>query len=424
MRAREFIMKDAYSFHDTEDSLETTYQEMAKAYHRILDRCRLEHMMVEADAGVIGGDVNHEFIVFTDEGESEIFNCTCGYTANSERAESAGKPLTSKEPVNEEPSLVETPGQKTIDEVSEFLESDPSHLVKTLLFRSGKQVVAALIPGDRNLNEIKLMKLLGDPEVRTLDDAEILEVTGAPVGFSGPVGLPKDTRIIADVLLDGYDGMIVGANQNDAHLRGVKMGRDFVADEKAAISDVQAGDTCARCGKGELVTRRGVELGHIFKLGIKYSKSMNATYLDRDGKDHEFIMGCYGFGVSRAVAAAVEANHHDKGIVWPRSITPFHAIILPINVSDDHTMEVAESLYSELSGAGFDVLLDDRDLRAGFRFKDADLVGVPLRITLGERNLKQNKIEIYYREEDNSELVDRDAVTGLIETYYTEKPAS
>ncbi|UCH82876.1 MAG: proline--tRNA ligase [Candidatus Latescibacterota bacterium] len=425
MRAREFIMKDAYSFHDSDESLEVTYQDMAGAYHRILDRCGLDHMMVEADAGVIGGDVNHEFIVLTEAGESEIFTCSCGYTANSERAESLGQPLSSNESVAEgSPVRVETPGQKTIDEVSAFLEADPSQLVKTLLYRSEGQIVAALIPGDRSLNEVKLMKLLGDPQVQTLGDQEILDVTGAPVGFSGPVGLPKSTRIIADKLLESYEGMIVGANENDAHLRGVKMGRDFVPTETASISEAKAGDTCPRCAKYELVTQRGVELGHIFKLGKKYSRSMNATYLDRDGKDHKFIMGCYGFGVSRAVAAAVEANHDERGIVWPRSITPFHAIVLPINVSDDHTIKVAESIYAELSEQGLDVLFDDRDLRAGFRFKDADLIGVPLRITLGERSLRENKIEIYYRGEDRSELVDPGNVAGLIKAYYDEKPAA
>ncbi|MEJ2720631.1 MAG: proline--tRNA ligase, partial [bacterium] len=422
MRAREFIMKDAYSFHDSNESLEETYQAMAGAYRRILDRCGLDHMMVEADAGVIGGDVNHEFIVLTDEGESEIFNCSCGYTANSERAESAGKPLRAVEPAANAATVVETPGRKTIEEVSEFLQTDPAQLVKTLLYRSGDQIVAALIPGDRSLNEIKLMKLLADPQVRALDDEEIREVTGAPVGFSGPVGLPADTRIIADKLLESYEGMIVGANQNDAHLRGVKMGRDFVPTEIASISVVQAGDMCARCGKSQLVTQRGVELGHIFKLGTKYSKSMNATFLDRDGKENHFIMGCYGFGVSRAVAAAVEANHDDRGILWPRSIAPFHAVILPINVGDEHTMQVAESLYDELTGNGMDVLLDDRDLRAGFRFKDADLIGVPVRITLGERNLKNNKIEVYYRETDSSELLSQDAVLDALAGFYAEKP--
>ncbi len=418
MRAREFIMKDAYSFHDSYESLQETYERMAEAYHRILTRCGLDNVMVEADAGKIGGDVNHEFVVFADEGESEIFTCSCGYTANSERAESRGKSLDVREKALDRPELVETPGRKTIDEVSSFLRVDPGQLVKTLLYRGKGGVVAALVPGDRNLNETKLVKLLEDPWIEPLNEDEILRLTGAEVGYSGPVGLPEGTRIIADRLLDAYDGMVVGANRTDAHLRGVRMGRDFHPTDSANISQVESGDTCDRCGKGQLVLRRGVELGHIFKLDTKYSKSMKATYLDREGKDREFIMGCYGFGVSRAVAAAVEANHDDLGIVWPRAITPFHALILPINVDDEVTMKTAESLYTELTNEGWDVLLDDRDLRAGFKFKDADLVGIPLRITLGERNLKQGKIEIHYRKDNSSSLVEREEVVSVLDRFY------
>ena len=418
MRAREFIMKDAYSFHDSKESLAETYAKMADAYGRILTRCGLDNVMVEADSGKIGGDVNHEFIVFTDAGESDIFTCACGYTANSERAEGFGRPRKPLEKILDPPELVETPGRKTIEGVSEFLGVEPAQLVKTLLYRFDDHVVAALIPGERNLNETKLMNLLEVPDIEPLGDVDIRELTGADVGYSGPVGLPEGTRIVADALLDDFDGMIVGANKTDAHLRGVKMGRDFTPTEKASISVVEPGDRCKRCGNKELVSRRGVELGHIFELGTKYSKSMKATFLDDAGHEKEFIMGCYGFGVSRTVAAAVEANHDDRGILWPPSITPFHAIILPVNLSDENVMAVAESLYDELSRAGWDILFDDRDLRAGFRFKDADLVGVPVRITIGERNLKNGKIEIYYRKEDRADLVDHDGVAGALETLY------
>lgn len=418
MRAREFIMKDAYSFHDSYESLQETYDRMAEAYRRILERCGLANAMVEADAGKIGGDVNHEFVVFADEGESEIFTCSCGYTANSEKAESLGKPLGAVEKALPAPELVETPGKRTIDEVSSFLSVPPGQLVKTLLYRWKGGVVATLIPGDRSLNEIALVKLLDDPLIEPLGEKEIADLTGGDVGYSGPVGLPKGTRIVADRLLDAYDGMVVGANRTDAHLRGVKMGRDFHPTDRANVSQAQAGDTCSRCGKGMLVLRRGVELGHIFKLDTKYSKSMRATFLDRDGKDREFIMGCYGFGVSRAVAAIVEANHDDLGIVWPAAVTPFHALVLPVNVGDETTMQVAEGVYSELVEAGWDILYDDRDLRAGFKFKDADLVGIPLRITLGERSLKEGKIEIHYRKENTSTLVGRDEVAGVVARFY------
>ena len=416
MRAREFIMKDAYSFHETHESLDETYHHMGEAYRRIIDRCGLDNVMVEADAGKIGGDVNHEFVALADEGESEIFICECGYAANSERAESRGKPLGAVEAVLDEPQKVDTPGKKSVAEVHKFLDVAPSQLVKTLLYKSGDEIVAVLIPGERTLNETKLAKLLEDPCVEPLADDEIRKLTGAEVGYAGPVGLA--TKIIADTLLADYEGMIVGANETDAHYRGVKMGRDFTPTITEHVSQAEDGDTCKRCGKSELQRRRGVELGHIFKLDTKYSEAMNATFLDGAGKERHFIMGCYGFGVSRMVAAAIEVHHDERGISWPAAITPYHALILPINVSDERTMEIAESLYAELRGTGWDVLLDDRDLRAGFKFKDADLVGVPIRITLGERNLKDGKIEIYYRDKDRSEMVERDAVGATLEAFY------
>lgn len=418
MRAREFIMKDAYSFHSSQESLDETYKIMADAYNRILDRLGLESAMVEADAGKIGGDVNHEFVVLTDQGESEIFRCGCGYTANSERAESLGNELKVREPVLAKPLRVETPGQKSVEEVSAFLGVDPSQLVKTLLFKSNGAAVAALIPGDRTLNEMKLANVLDDPFVEPLNDEEILALTGGAVGYSGPVGLPAGTTIIADTFLERYDGMIVGANETDAHLRGVKKDRDFTVSITDQISQAVAGDVCARCGEGVLYTQRGVELGHIFKLDTKYSKSMNATYLDQNGKENYFVMGCYGFGVSRAVAAAIEQHNDAKGIIWPKAITPFHALIVMLNVSDPQTIEFAERIYRELREDGISVLMDDRELRPGYKFKDAELLGIPVRITLGERNLKQNKIEVYFREEDSTRLIEPQELLALVKDYY------
>lgn len=418
MRAREFIMKDAYSFHDSHESLNETYKHMGEAYSRILDRLELEHVRVEADSGAIGGDVNHEFVIFAESGESEVFTCECGYAANSERAETLGKPLEAKEPSQDAPQKVETPGMRTVEEVTGFLDVSPQQLVKTLLFRSNDKAVAALIPGHRTLNETQLVKVLGDPFVEPLDDEAIRKLTGADVGFAGPVGLPKGTRIIVDDFLEHYDGMIVGANATDTHYRGVKMGRDFEPTETARLTLAEAGDTCHRCGKSTLVARRGVEMGHIFKLDTKYSKSMNATYLNADGQERHFIMGCYGFGVSRAVAAIIEAKHDNNGIVWPRSATPFHVEVLPINVTDETTMAMAERLYGELRELKWEVLLDDRDMRAGFKFKDADLIGVPLRITIGERNLKDGKVETQYRGEDRSELVTPEEVPSVVEKFY------
>lgn len=418
MRAREFIMKDAYSFHTSQESLHETYEVMAVAYKRILERCGLDSVQVEAESGAIGGDVNHEFIVLSEEGESAIFRCECGYAANDERVESLGAALGETEPVLDAPEKVDTPGKTTIEEVTSFLGVAPSRLVKTLLYKSGERVVAALVPGERQLNKIKLAKALGDPNAELLGDEEIERVTGASVGYAGPVGLPDDVHVIADPMLERYQGMIVGANETDAHLRGVKMGRDFQPHETAPLGEALPGDTCKSCGKSTLYVQRGSELGHIFKLDTKYSSSMNATYLDSNGKENHFVMGCYGFGVSRAVAAAIEQHHDDKGIIWPPSITPFHAIVLPVDTANFDAVAPAEELYGELSRAGFDVLLDDRDLRPGPKFMDSELLGVPLRVTLGERNLKNGNAEVYYRAEDRKELVPVESVVDLVTEFY------
>jgi prolyl-tRNA synthetase len=420
MRAREFIMKDAYSFHTSPESLHETYEILGDAYSRILDRCGLDHVRVEAESGAIGGDVNHEFIVLADSGESEVFLCDCGYAANDERAESLGTEPAEKEPVQDSPETVSTPGKTTIEEVTGFLGVDASRLVKTLLYKSGDKVVAALIPGDRQLNEIKLAKVLGDPEADLLSDEEIERVTGARVGFAGPVGLPDTAQVIADPLLELYEGMIVGANRDDAHLRGVKMGRDFTPDQTAPLSVVIPGDYCKACGDRRLYVKRGSELGHIFKLDTKYSVSMNATYLDSDGKENHFLMGCYGFGVSRAVAAAIEQHHDDKGIVWPRALTPFHAIVLPVSTANFDATPAAVELYDKLTAEGFDILLDDRDLRPGPKFMDSELLGVPVRITLGERNLKNGNAEVYYRSEDRKELLPVGDVPDLVRSFYAD----
>jgi len=417
MRAREFIMKDAYSFHASHESLQETYEAMATAYHNILDRCGLAHRKVEAESGAIGGDVNHEFVVLADSGESVIFLCDCGYAANEERAVSRGAQLSETEPADG-PTEVSTPGKTTIEEVTDFLGVHASRLVKTLLYKSGDRVVAALIPGERQLNEVQLAKALGDPDIALLGDAEIEATTGASVGYAGPVGLPESVTIVADPLLSAYDGMIVGANRTDTHLRGVQMGRDFSPHQTAPISMAMSGDTCRQCGIGKLYTTRGVELGHIFKLDTKYSEAMKATFLDDAGAENAYIMGCYGFGVSRAVAAAIEQHNDAKGIRWPKSITPYHAIVMPINLADPETAEVSERLYRDLQGAGFDVLFDDRDMRPGPKFKDAELIGVPLRVTVGERNLKNGQVELYDRLRDGADLVAPEGVVDAVRAYY------
>jgi prolyl-tRNA synthetase len=416
MRAREFMMKDAYSFHATPESLQETYEDMATAYSNIIARCGLAGVRVAAESGAIGGDINHEFIVLADQGESVMFRCAnCGYAANDERADSKGPRSIEGEPAGMKE--VVTPGKHTVEEVSTFLGVSPQRLAKTLLFRSGDRVIAALVPGDRELNEIRFAKVIGSPDFRPLDEAEILTATGGPVGFSGPVGL-KNVEIIVDTLLEKYDGMIVGANKKDVHLRGVRMGADFKPSRTAALSTAKAGDICPQCGKGDLELTRGVEIGHIFKLDTKYSAAMKATFLDTEGKEKPFIMGCYGFGVSRAVAATIEQHHDEKGIRWPKSLTPFHVVLTLVNISDETTVSAAEKIYAELGAAGFDVLMDDRDLRPGPKFKDAELIGVPVRVTLGERNLKDGNAEIYYRLEDKADVLKLGDVVSAVTKYY------
>ncbi|MCK4549412.1 MAG: proline--tRNA ligase, partial [Candidatus Krumholzibacteria bacterium] len=394
MRAREFIMKDAYSFHADDECLDRTYRKIEQAYRRIVERCGLEFVIVEAESGYIGGNESHEFMVLAENGEDMLLSCLCGYAVNLEKAAARiadgkrGEALDKYEEIS-------TPGASTIEQVAEFLKVPSEGIIKTLLYRTGDRNVAVLVPGDREVNNIKLVRAFDDPEVRFLEPAEIEEVTGGPVGFSGPVGLPEGIEIVADTLVGDFEGMVVGANRSDTHLKGVVAGRDF---EIARFDDLvfaREDDLCPVCGKG-LSASRGIEVGHIFKLGTKYSSAMNATFLDDKGESHPFIMGCYGFGVSRMVAAAIEQNFDKDGIVWPMSIAPFQILLLPLNPEDKAVMEVAIQLEEKLTGAGLEVLMDDRDLRPGVKFKDADLTGVPLRLTIG-RKIKDGIVELFHR---------------------------
>jgi prolyl-tRNA synthetase len=383
MRAREFMMKDAYSFHASEESLEETYRAMHEAYHRTFVRCGLETLPVRADSGAIGGDVTHEFMVLADTGESEIFYCGCGYNATGDRAEAARPDEAGSEgdPLRE----VETPGMKTVEEVSAFLKVTPATLVKTLLYETEGGLVAALVPGDREINESKLSRALGGVGLEMASPERIVEATGAPVGFSGP-----------DWWVRGMANFVTGANAADRHLVNVNLGRDVRRFELADIAQVRRGDPCQECGK-PLSSRRGIEVGQIFKLGTKYSERMGASYLGSDGVARPFIMGCYGLGVTRTVAAAIEAFHDEGGIIWPMSIAPYQVLVLPVNVSHPETVAVAERIYGELSRSGIEVLLDDREERPGVKFKDADLIGIPLRVTVGEKGLSQGIVELKER---------------------------
>lgn len=402
MRSREFIMKDAYSFHAEEKDLERYYQEVFNAYKKICDRCGFTYRAVEAATGAIGGSFSHEFMVLAETGEEEIAWCECGYGANVEKAECAGVVQAGRAEEPQALGEVHTPGARTVEEVGKFLNADASRFIKTLIYVADGTPVVALIRGDNEINEAKLAAVLGAGELALATEAVIEQVTGAPIGFAGPVGLKTKVKVVADNTVETVLNGITGANKADYHIKNVNMNRDFTPDVIADIRKVKAGDCCKHCGK-ELSFKRGIEIGHAFKLGTKYSSSMKAVYLDAAGKEQEMIMGCYGIGVSRIVAATIEQSHDDNGIIWPAALAPFKVIIVPVNVSDEKVMSVAEALYKELSAAGIEVLMDDRDERAGIKFKDADLVGIPYRVTIGEKNLKDGNVEFKARWQKNTE---------------------
>jgi prolyl-tRNA synthetase len=395
VRAREFIMKDAYSFHQSAESLDETYRATEGAYRRIIERCGLSFRMVEAESGYIGGNESHEFVVLAQSGESTILSCECGYAVNVERAAA----LTPEASVDGDASpayeRVGTPGMKTVEEVAGFLGVTPREIVKTLLYRTNGRVVAVLVPGDREVNDVKLARIFDDPQIRFLEPDEIASLTGSPVGFSGPVGLPAGTAVHADNLVKKRGSMIVGANEADTHLRGVKAGRDFPVERFDDFVWAREGDLCPKCGT-PMAKSNGLEVGHIFKLGTKYSEAMHAEFLDEKGQSHPFVMGCYGFGISRMVAAAIEQLHDADGIVWPLSIAPVPLLILAINMNDETIRDAAFRLEAECEKRGIEMLLDDRDLSPGIKFKDADLVGIPFRLTVGKK-LKEGKVELFHR---------------------------
>ncbi len=406
MRCREFIMKDAYSFDADERGADKSYEAMYEAYSNIFRRCGLKFRAVEADTGSIGGSFSHEFMVLANTGEDQIVNCLkCDYAANLEKAEvwqdsHEYKPLQSDEmkPVEE----VETPEIRTVEEVTAFLGISPRQLVKTLIFTSDGYVVAALVRGDHELNEIKLRNLLRAEQVEMADPELVAEVTGAPMGFAGPTGLK--VQVVADHAIQGMKNFVTGGNRQDLHLRNVNMGRDFHVDLFGDLRLITPEDVCPRCG-APIQFGRGIEVGHVFKLGTKYSQAMGAVFLDEEGIEKPIVMGCYGIGVGRTVAAAIEQNHDENGIIFPIPLAPFEVVILPLQMHEPEVVKTSEKIYSELLGSGLDVLLDDRDLRAGVKFNDADLLGTPIRMNVGIRNLRNGHVELKLRAEKESSRV-------------------
>lgn len=404
LRTREFLMKDSYSFDASEDSLEKNYQLHAEAYHRIFRRCGLKFFQVESDPGMMGGAVSHEFMAPSQAGEDEVVICSsCGYSANVELAVSIPRKT---DPKNWELEEVHTPEKRTVQEVSKFLKLLPSYFIKSILLISDNGPVLALVRGDQGLHEKKLMKIIGNH--KPAQKVEVKEILGVEAGFIGPMG-HKKIRIVADNCL--REGLYVsGANRPHYHIKGIKAERDFSA-EWHDLHTACSGDLCVKCGS-ELVVERVIEIGNIFKLGTKYSTSLKAFFLDENGQEKPIIMGSYGIGPARIAAAAIEQNHDKDGIIWPKSIAPFDAEILPLNMKDAKSVETAEKLYKDLTDKGLEVLIDDRDERAGVKFKDADLIGIPAQIIIGEKNLKEDLVEI--RDRQTKEVV-KVAVEEVVE---------
>ena len=415
MRGREFIMKDGYSFDRSEADAHATYDVMYEAYKRIFTRCGLKYRPVEATTGTIGGSRSHEFQVLANSGEDEIVACTkCEYAANVEKAELKAPAFSghgdSKHAAGRYQKIL-TPEKKSVEEVCEFLKVKPDVLVKTLIFETDLGPVAGLVRGDRVLKESKLKDAIGCEWCHLAEESIVKSVTNAPSGFAGPVGLK--IPIYADHELILARDFIVGANEADTHLTEVNLG-DFKVEKFADIRRAEAGDACPKCG-GVFETHRGIEVGQVFYLGRKYSEPMKAVYLDENSAEQVIYMGCYGIGIGRTAAAAVEQNHDDKGIVWPLPIAPFHVEVIPLGIEPD-VLKVAEEIYSKLCEAGVEVLIDDRDERAGVKFADADLVGIPYRIVVGAKGLKDGVVELKDRRGTISlRLAPNDAVAKITE---------
>ena len=407
IRSREFIMKDAYSFHKGEAGAEVCYQDMYDAYNRIFERCGLKFKVVEADSGPIGGSFSHEFMVLADTGEDLLVSCqACAYAANLEKAE-VPLDLQEPDPPLGDKELIATPGVRTVEEVAAFLKVVSKDIVKTLIYETERGPVAILIRGDHEVNEVKVKNLLGVTDLTLAGLIRVQELTGAETGFAGPVGL--ELPIYADQAVTRMNAMVTGANLANHHLVRVHPQRDFKIAQVADLRAVTAQDPCPRC-RGELTILRGIEVGHIFKLGHKYSKTLKAVYLDQEGAEQYIYMGCYGIGVSRIVAAAIEQAHDEHGIIFPMALAPVQVALIPISLNDAAVRDCVLKLHEELEAAGIEVLLDDRDERPGVKFKDCDLLGMPLRVVIGAKTLAQGQAEVKERRAQAPEFV---ALAGL-----------
>jgi prolyl-tRNA synthetase len=408
LRTSEFLMKDAYSFDATVEQLNASYEKMYAAYCRIFTRCGLDYLAVEAESGPIGGDASHEFMIPADNGEDIVLHCrACGYAANQEKAEIGARDCKARAAgaVLEPLRRVPTPGASTIEQVSALLKCRPRDLIKTLIYLADGQPIAVLVRGDHEANEGKIRRARKAEKIEMATPEVIARVTGAPVGFAGPVGMKERIPILADRDVEHVVNAVTGANQGDTHITGVNPGRDFRPDLVADLRRAIDGDPCPRCS-AILALRHAIEVGHVFKLGTKYSEALGAKFLDANEQLGPIIMGCYGIGVNRIVAGLIETSNDKDGIVWPVALAPYEVLLVPVKVPDEASMKVAQDLHDRLAAAGIDVLLDDRDCRAGVKFKDADLIGVPLRVVIGDRGLKEGKLEVKWRWEKDVQKID------------------
>ena len=411
MRAREFLMKDAYSFHADYKCFKKAYDNFYAAYSKIMQRIGLRYIVVEADTGAIGGSESHEFNVIASSGEGKLLFCDCGYAASDEKAEYSYSP-----PDTEDSALpierVMTPNVRTIEQVARFLNVDKSNVVKSLLYKGRDSQIMVLIRGDQELNEAKLRAAMGDQTLALVPPDEINEQLGVEAGFVGPVGLPDEFELIGDLSVKRIGNAVVGAMERDMHFKNAREGRDFSVKRWEDLKIVREGDPCPKCSQ-PLQETRGIELGHIFNLGTKYSEAMGALFNSDEGVMKPFIMGCYGWGISRTISAVVEQLHDKDGIIWPRSVAPFEILILPLAKQDSNAFAFADGLYNKLLEKGYEVLIDDRDASPGVKFKDADLIGIPLRITIG-RSFSQNKVELKLRDRSADVSVDIIEGTGIL----------
>ncbi|SHE45932.1 proline--tRNA ligase [Clostridium fallax] len=414
MRSREFIMKDAYSFDKDNEGLDLSFNKMHDAYVNIFNKCGLDAKCVEADSGAIGGSNSAEFMVKSEVGEDDIVFCTaCDYAANIEKAVSTPETMGKEE--LKKVNKVETPNAKTIEDLVKFFNTTDKKFAKTLIFNADGKIVAVMVRGDREVNETKVSNALGGvTELSMANAEEVKNATNAEVGFAGPIGIKVDELLVDNEVANMFN-FIVGANETGYHIENVNYGRDF----EGTVGDfrnITIGEKCPHCG-AEITIARGTEVGHIFKLGTKYSEAMGANFIDENGESKPFIMGCYGIGVTRTLASIIEQHHDDNGIIWPLSVAPYHVSIIPVNIKDENQMKVAEEIYNKLKSMGIEVIMDDRNERAGVKFKDSDLMGMPMRVTVGKK-INEGQVEFKLRNSDDIEVINIEDVYNKVKEQF------